>query len=219
MNCVSDLSGFRGRQSAHLLSGTTVSACRVRRPRHASFCGIGVLAEAVLRSGLLPLVGGSARMASRRDKGTVIQISHRIVSVNVARCDGCGTCASHCRQGALRLADDGKATLVADHLCDGLGTCVEACPRGALMIEHRQAGIHVNDQERLDAAPEPDGGALLRWRLDLCCTASKCGRLCSRLVKQPGKAGVYCVDVRTGQHCDLYESLAEPDFVCPEGLF
>ena len=34
MKCMSDLSGFREDETAYLLSQTTVSACRVGRPRH-----------------------------------------------------------------------------------------------------------------------------------------------------------------------------------------
>ncbi len=56
-------------------------------------------------------------------------------------------------------------------------------------------------------------------RLRQCCAASKCGRLCPRLVKSPGIALVECVDVVTGERVDLYDALADPDHKCPEELF
>lgn len=111
----------------------------------------------------------------------------------------------------MELTRDGKAALVSEHLCDGLGTCVQACPSGALAIEHRPAAICG------DSADSPD--ALFRWRLDVCCKASQCGRICPRLIKQPGKAGVYCVDIQTGRRHNLYDSLADSNFNCPAGLF
>ena len=61
--------------------------------------------------------------------------------------------------------------------------------------------------------------AAFKHRLFQCTHATGCGRLCERLVKQPGKAGVYCVDVKTGEQIDLYTALEAPAFACPMGLF
>lgn len=148
----------------------------------------------------------------------MIQISRRIVSIDISSCSGCGVCESHCRRGALKRGADGKATLVDDHLCDGLGTCVDVCPSGALSIEKRPAFVGV-DCERPPDAAQQQGDPMFQWRLSLCCRASACGRLCTRLVKGPGKANVYCVDVRGGTRRNLYEALADPAFVCPDGVF
>ena len=61
--------------------------------------------------------------------------------------------------------------------------------------------------------------AAFALRLMLCATASRCGRLCRRLVKGPGTAACRCVDVETGVSRDLYASLAEAAFACPEDRF
>ena len=56
-------------------------------------------------------------------------------------------------------------------------------------------------------------------RLFQCTHATDCNRLCERLVKGPGKAAVWCVDVETGLKTNLYPSLEYPEFRCPKSLF
>ena len=67
--------------------------------------------------------------------------------------------------------------------------------------------------------PERAGKALLSHRFAYCVRASKCRRLCPRLVKGPGVNQVACVNIKTGEKRPLYESLEDPAFECPEGLF
>lgn len=62
-------------------------------------------------------------------------------------------------------------------------------------------------------------GAAFRHRLTQCLHASDCGRICRRLVKAYGIRIVACVDAHTGEETPLYESLEDPEFECPEGLF
>jgi hypothetical protein len=66
-------------------------------------------------------------------------------------------------------------------------------------------------------AANPQAGQ--RHRLAICCRGAQCGLLCERLVKGPGKAAVYCVDVVANTRIALYPALADPAFVCPEGRF
>ena len=66
---------------------------------------------------------------------------------------------------------------------------------------------------------ERDPAAGAKHRLAYCTHATDCGRLCERLVKAPGKALVWCVDIETGERRPLYESLADTEFRCPLGLF
>ena len=80
-------------------------------------------ADGVLRPDLAPLATKPMR---------------KIVKVDEGKCDGCGTCISHCPEGALLLIN-GKANLAADEFCDGLGGCVGICPRGAIVLEEREA--------------------------------------------------------------------------------
>ena len=62
----------------------------------------------------------------------------RIITIDKAKCNGCGLCAGACHEGAIGIVD-GKATLLRDDYCDGLGDCLPACPSGAITFEEREA--------------------------------------------------------------------------------
>ncbi len=61
-----------------------------------------------------------------------------IITIDEAKCDGCGRCVSACAEGAIAIRD-GKAKLVSDVYCDGLGACLGDCPRGAIRLTQREA--------------------------------------------------------------------------------
>lgn len=61
-----------------------------------------------------------------------------IITIDEAKCNGCGHCIPGCPEGALQIID-GKARLVSDLFCDGLGACIGNCPTGAMKIEQREA--------------------------------------------------------------------------------
>ena len=65
-------------------------------------------------------------------------MKRKIVSIDEARCNGCGLCVSACHEGAIQLVD-GKAKLISDSYCDGLGDCLPACPVDAIKIVEREA--------------------------------------------------------------------------------
>jgi NAD-dependent dihydropyrimidine dehydrogenase PreA subunit len=65
-------------------------------------------------------------------------MERQIITIDEARCDGCGLCAQGCPEGALQIID-GKARLVSEITCDGLGACVGDCPQGAILLETREA--------------------------------------------------------------------------------
>lgn len=65
-------------------------------------------------------------------------MKRKIISIDEARCNGCGLCVSACHEGAIQLID-GKAKLVSDSYCDGLGDCLPACPVDAIKIVEREA--------------------------------------------------------------------------------
>ncbi|NCD23640.1 MAG: 4Fe-4S ferredoxin [Spartobacteria bacterium] len=65
-------------------------------------------------------------------------MKRKIISIDEARCNGCGLCVSACHEGAIQLID-GKAKLVSDSYCDGLGDCLPACPVDAIRIVEREA--------------------------------------------------------------------------------
>lgn len=65
-------------------------------------------------------------------------MKRNIISIDEAKCNGCGLCVNACHEGALQLID-GKAKLVSESYCDGLGNCLPECPTGAITIEEREA--------------------------------------------------------------------------------
>lgn len=62
----------------------------------------------------------------------------KIITINEAKCNGCGLCVNACHEGAIGLVD-GKAKLLHEHYCDGLGDCLPACPMDAISFEIREA--------------------------------------------------------------------------------
>jgi Pyruvate/2-oxoacid:ferredoxin oxidoreductase delta subunit len=62
----------------------------------------------------------------------------KIISIDEAKCTGCGQCIPNCPEGALQVID-GKARLISDLFCDGLGACVGNCPESAMTVEERVA--------------------------------------------------------------------------------
>jgi ferredoxin len=61
-----------------------------------------------------------------------------IITIDEAKCDGCGNCLEGCHEGALQIID-GKARLISDLFCDGLGACIGECPQGAITLEEKEA--------------------------------------------------------------------------------
>ena len=62
----------------------------------------------------------------------------KIITINEAKCNGCGLCVNACHEGAIDLVE-GKAKLLHEHYCDGLGDCLPACPMDAISFEMREA--------------------------------------------------------------------------------
>ena len=62
----------------------------------------------------------------------------RIIRIDTEKCNGCGTCARACHEGAIDIID-GKAMLTRENYCDGLGDCLPECPTGAITFEEREA--------------------------------------------------------------------------------
>ena len=59
-----------------------------------------------------------------------------IIKIDEDGCNGCGLCASACKEGAIAMIN-GKAKLIRDDYCDGLGNCLPVCPTGAITFEER----------------------------------------------------------------------------------
>ena len=62
----------------------------------------------------------------------------KIITIDEAKCNGCGLCAKACHEGAIGMVE-GKAKLLREDYCDGLGDCLPACPMNAISFEEREA--------------------------------------------------------------------------------
>lgn len=82
----------------------------------------------------------------------------RIITINEAKCNGCGLCADACHEGAIGIVE-GKAKLLREDYCDGLGDCLPACPMNAISFEEREAPAYnevaVLAAKKAKAAPSP----------------------------------------------------------------
>jgi NAD-dependent dihydropyrimidine dehydrogenase PreA subunit len=57
-----------------------------------------------------------------------------MVTVDLAKCDGDGTCANVCPQAVFKIAD-GKANPENMSECINCLTCVENCPQQAITVQ------------------------------------------------------------------------------------
>jgi ferredoxin len=69
------------------------------------------------------------------------------VTVNLDRCQGCGSCAKVCLARAISIetlpgTTQGKKSVIND-LCVGCGRCVEACP-------HKAIELHINNDDFIE---------------------------------------------------------------------
>lgn len=62
----------------------------------------------------------------------------KIIKIDQTKCNGCGSCASACHEGAIEMVN-GKAQLTREDYCDGFGDCLPACPVDAITFEMREA--------------------------------------------------------------------------------
>jgi ferredoxin len=92
-----------------------------------------------------------------------MRMRRSIISIDEAKCTGCGQCIPDCPEGALQLID-GKARLVSDLFCDGLGACIGTCPEGAIRVVEREAVPY--DEKTVMATIVRQGAAVIRAHLE-----------------------------------------------------
>ena len=84
----------------------------------------------------------------------------RIITIDEAKCNGCGLCADACPEGAIGIVG-GKAKLLREDYCDGLGDCLPACPMNAIAFEEREAPAYneaaVLAAKKAKETPQPCG--------------------------------------------------------------
>jgi TPP-dependent indolepyruvate ferredoxin oxidoreductase alpha subunit len=67
------------------------------------------------------------------EKALMQSVETGLVTVDEAKCNGCGWCIEACEYGAITLHPDKQKVIVCD-LCNGEPECVQFCPEGALRL-------------------------------------------------------------------------------------
>ena len=83
----------------------------------------------------------------------------KIIHIDEQLCNGCGTCADACHEGAIGMVN-GKARLLRDDYCDGLGDCLPVCPTGAISFVEREAAAYDEAAVMASKAKAAEGDTL-----------------------------------------------------------
>lgn len=115
----------------------------------------------------------------------------KIIKINEEKCNGCGSCATACHEGAIEMVN-GKAKLIREDYCDGLGDCLPVCPVDAITFEEREAPAYdetaVLAAKQKKASPLPcgcPGTASRAIKRDACAVPASAPAVVSQLSQWP----------------------------------
>jgi Na+-translocating ferredoxin:NAD+ oxidoreductase subunit B len=81
---------------------------------------------------------GILRMHKALPNPVTIWATNFYAEVNEGLCSACSTCLERCQTGAMKLNDEGTASVVDLTRCLGCGLCVAACPTGAIELRRKE---------------------------------------------------------------------------------
>jgi ferredoxin len=84
---------------------------------------------------------GFLRAAGKHPNPADLVFSNHTVRMDAVRCSGCGTCATRCGMGAVKLNDKGVSETDLRR-CIGCGLCVTTCPEGARELIPKPQEMH-----------------------------------------------------------------------------
>mgnify|MGYP001442276349 CR=1 FL=1 len=98
-------------------------------------------------------------------------MKRKIIEIDEEKCNGCGSCAAACHEGAISMVN-GKAKLMRDDYCDALGDCLPSCPTGAITFTEREAAAYDKEAVRQSkaentAAAENVTSCLSQWPVQI----------------------------------------------------
>ncbi|MFC1919759.1 4Fe-4S binding protein [Chloroflexota bacterium] len=70
---------------------------------------------------------------------------HYVAKVDYDLCTGCGTCASRCQFGAIKMEVAMERANIDQMRCFGCGLCYTECPQGAITMLDRNSLVAIRE--------------------------------------------------------------------------
>lgn len=136
-----------------------------------------------------------------------VQASEK-ASIDLTRCDGCGSCVSACKVDAL-IDAGGDPPMLVRFLCEGCGACALVCPRSAITLQRVKNG-------RIGLAKTMYGFTIVSGELEM--GESSSGHIVTavkakgRVVAEDSGSQLVLVDGPPGIGCPVIASVAGADY-------